>query len=949
MAVKRRKTIRTTQPSGPVPLDPYWLKRGLVLYDVGNGWIWTKKGGWQGTSSRVGPPRLQTTAKYGAVKGYGPTYGVGTTDRTDGPSLDPASGIRSWLLFSYANGYGGGNLGRIMQPAGKAGNTIGDESWYISSASSYEILYQRVTDAANGAWAISGAPVLSAWVGYGSTHDQRTVGNTPAMYKNGAVVSTSVVAASTGNYQTASITLDIGNRSTDGIRGWDGMLGPKLIFDHPISGLSAAEHKLLFENPHRVALMASRRNTATSGVTLTPSLFTNSASFYAATVGVGAVDLTPSLVTNSNSFYAATVSQGDFNLTPSLVTNASTFYAATVTTGSVGLTPSLFTNTNSFYAPTVILVVEFHDDHERGNINISASSIDQDYYAPTIRIYPRLQVSENVPGTPGYEVFHARVTGLLGKRPNWKVRYYETPSTTILDRWFFQSTQRFMWSYDAVTWNYFDTHALSGDNLNIDFKENADFTSDTVWVCSIRPYTGTMTAALVSSLASTYSSYVSMPPSSAGLSYVSDTMGTQTDERGRTIPAQPLYSLRISDDTQQPADGSAKRVAVMIAGQHASEDVGNWMLQGAVEFLCGTDPKAIAARKNFEWFIYPMTNPMGRYGGHWRGDFNSVNPTYDTNRHWVTTPGIESTTKTMAAITTDLGTKNVAAFFDFHGGYSGNFIYSGSPFYSTFLTKMLVYTAGITTFGDNPVDSSCYWANGTRKAPLATFIESSRDLTWTETQTKDYGATVIKSVSDLFADGAWPAVLPGLVTNTSTFHAPTVSVGAVDLTPSLVTNSTTFYGATITVGFLLAPDLFTNAPVFYAAAITVGGVTVAPGLFSNAQLFHVPTVGAGSVDLTPSLVSNTNTFHSPTVTDAGAILLPNILSNLNVFYSATVSTGSVALLPGLFSNSTTFYAHSLGGGASVRNFVNDVSVLSVPVSQYLSVLSAPSGADIYVQ
>ena len=83
MAVKRRKTIRTTQPSGPVPLDPYWLKRGLVLYDVGNGWIWTKKGGWQGTSSRVGPPKLQTTAKYGSVKGYGPTHGTGTTDRTD--------------------------------------------------------------------------------------------------------------------------------------------------------------------------------------------------------------------------------------------------------------------------------------------------------------------------------------------------------------------------------------------------------------------------------------------------------------------------------------------------------------------------------------------------------------------------------------------------------------------------------------------------------------------------------------------------------------------------------------------------------------------------------------------------------------------------------------------------------------------------------------------------
>ena len=446
MAVKRRKTIRTTQPSGPVPLDPYWLKRGLVLYDVGNGWIWTKKGGWQGTSSRVGPPKLQTTAKYGAVKGYGPTHGTGTTDRTDGPSLDPASGIRSWLLFSYANGYGGGNLGRIMQPAGKAGNTIGDESWYISSASSYEILYQRVTDAANGAWAISGAPVLGAWVGYGYTHDQRTVGQTPAMYKNGGVVSTSVVTASTGAYQTGAITLDIGNRSTDGVRGWDGMLGPKLIFDHPESGLTAAEHKLLYENPHQVALLAARRSPAATAGTISPPLLTNTSTLYAPVVGSG------------------------------------------------GLSVPLLTNTSTLYAPVVGGLVELWDDHERSNINIAASSIDQDSYAPTIRIYPRLHLSDSW-ATPAYEFFHARVTGVLGKRPNFKVRYYTTASTGVLDAWGFQSTQRCMWSYDQVTWNFFDTHALSADNLNVDFKENADFTSDTVYVASQRPFTGTMVAA----------------------------------------------------------------------------------------------------------------------------------------------------------------------------------------------------------------------------------------------------------------------------------------------------------------------------------------------------------------------------------------------------------------------------------------------------------------------
>ena len=89
-----------------------------------------------------------------------------------------------------------------------------------------------------------------------------------------------------------------------------------------------------------------------SSYDLTPDLFTNSNSFYTQTLSVGVVDLTPSLFTNSNTFYSATITTGVVDLTPSLFTNSNTYYTHTLTQVQ-GLTPDLFTNTNTFYTQVV--------------------------------------------------------------------------------------------------------------------------------------------------------------------------------------------------------------------------------------------------------------------------------------------------------------------------------------------------------------------------------------------------------------------------------------------------------------------------------------------------------------------------------------------------------------------------------------------------------------------
>jgi len=139
--------------------------------------------------------------------------------------------------------------------------------------------------------------------------------------------------------------------------------------------------------------------------TLTPSLFSNSNTFYSPTVSRGAVTLTPSLFTsatnafysatvtqggatqtlipslfsNSQSFYSATLTLGGVSLSPPLLTNGQTFYVPTVTPGSVTLTPSLFTSsTNAFYAPTVT--------QEGGPqyLTVPLVSNTSAFYAPTV-------------------------------------------------------------------------------------------------------------------------------------------------------------------------------------------------------------------------------------------------------------------------------------------------------------------------------------------------------------------------------------------------------------------------------------------------------------------------------------------------------------------------------------------------------------------------------------
>lgn len=109
--------------------------------------------------------------------------------------------------------------------------------------------------------------------------------------------------------------------------------------------------------------------------TIDANLFTNTNTFYNATVTTGASNISANLLTNTSTIYNATVTRGAVNINAALLSNTNTFYNATITQGFV-ITPNLLSNSNTFYNATIT----------RGAVNITAQLLTNSsvIYLPTI-------------------------------------------------------------------------------------------------------------------------------------------------------------------------------------------------------------------------------------------------------------------------------------------------------------------------------------------------------------------------------------------------------------------------------------------------------------------------------------------------------------------------------------------------------------------------------------
>lgn len=110
---------------------------------------------------------------------------------------------------------------------------------------------------------------------------------------------------------------------------------------------------------------------------LTPSLFTNSETFFSPTITPGSVALTPSLLSDDDTLHAPTVGT-TYGLTAALFDDGDTFFSPTMEAAGgedQSLTPSLVSDGDSFFSATVAstygLAAELHSD-------------DDSFFGPTV-------------------------------------------------------------------------------------------------------------------------------------------------------------------------------------------------------------------------------------------------------------------------------------------------------------------------------------------------------------------------------------------------------------------------------------------------------------------------------------------------------------------------------------------------------------------------------------
>lgn len=234
-----------------------------------------------------------------------------------------------------------------------------------------------------------------------------------------------------------------------------------------------------------------------------------------------------------------------------------------------------------------------------------------------------------------------------------------------------------VYSYDQQTWNFFDNNDRDAAQDTFTFSNNSPFTQNQVFVAYGLPYSYGRLVAHTSALQS--SPWV-MPTSSGDSSLVIGQSPGGTDDLGRAIAPRDIHGYKITDSS---ITGPKEKIAI-VGGVHSNETLGNFVVEGLVDFLVSDDLRAARLRKNAEFFVYPMANPDGRFAGYNRSTVQRVDD--DPNRFWDSPLyGFMSDIKVVGdALLADTG-GDADYFIDSHStvnGKDGHFAFVNSAFQS---------------------------------------------------------------------------------------------------------------------------------------------------------------------------------------------------------------------------------------------------------------------------
>ena len=333
----------TTDQSNP---SSTWNSNYVGVWHLPNGTTLSANNSVSGVAGTINGPVAATT---GQIDGGG-QWGGHTTDAIT-TDVTTNNIQRSYSIWTYETGYGGGNLGRIFDKRVSSAQT---EQLYTSSAAT-TLGYTRNWTSAGVEWDIP-VPSFNAWHYVVVTYDDSSASNVPTFYVDGVAqtITATVDTPPSGTPITDTDNYVLGNRANDYARNWGGSLDEFRIAN---TILPASWVKTEYDNqsaPGTFYTMGSEQGTPITAIGSTTG-----------TLQVGSTltagSLTPSGATASYQWEESTTSGGTYtnisgatSSTYVLVANDVNQYIKVVATGTGSYTGSV---TSAYVGPVTPAVI----------------------------------------------------------------------------------------------------------------------------------------------------------------------------------------------------------------------------------------------------------------------------------------------------------------------------------------------------------------------------------------------------------------------------------------------------------------------------------------------------------------------------------------------------------------------------------------------------------------
>ena len=546
--------------------------------------------------------------------------------------------------------------------------------------------------------------------------------------------------------------------------------------------------------------------------------------------------------------------------------------------------------------------IDIHSDHDRSSVDLAGSSVSGTGDSAIISIKPKVQESEVVSGETRWLKPHARVTGVNNIKPKFRFTEYKS-GVGGSHNYPWPATRRPMYCYssDEEQWFYFDNCTLNSGSQYVEFWNNADFTENEIYVSWNRAVRPKRFGQWIEDwqLANPLRVFPTQPaidhaPTPAVADwpaqiFIADEFSPQTDSLGGTIPACPLYSFAIRDDSVSSPLGS-KAIIHFQMMTHASEDMGLYIIREMIEYLLAGTGDAPALLQYFD-FTFSFNNVPGWAGGGWRGSYTQgIGGADDSNRH-ANESGttLEIVDLPKAVMQSLFAGRVVSMFIDMHGAFSAPlWIYNTSGTDDTEFVDA-VNSFGLPTVVNGGItEGTGFWSTWANTYTPDSFTYEVGDPTPVPySDITSAGVNLARAINKLRADGNLiMPVLTGAALNVLLENARLESSSTV---ATQLTSQTQLEPTLLQSNATTANSIYCAA-ILSDALLTASGGQPAVGMSVDVQLTNALLSSTVKCDLTANLSANlTDAQLSSDSTVANSMNLSLLLGSAQLESSSRVA------------------------------------------------------------